>query len=163
MWCISGLSLFQMNPHLVMAEFIYSKSTIHHTHTKKKKTLNDIQSGWPWFNTNYSLLYGKLGSQASFTLNGKGTLPSCGQNINNTETYSRLLSFEMELIPNWSWPTTCHHDDQPVQFGILALNDLCQQIRCMYVKKWEFTEKIVEHNYQRDLGPHITFAFDSCI
>lgn len=72
----------------------------------------------------------KLGSQASFTLNGKCTLPSCGQNINNTEIYSRrLLSLEVQLIPNWSWPTACHHDDHSMQFGILALNDLCQQIR----------------------------------
>lgn len=50
-----------------------------------KKVLNDIQSAWLGFNTNLSVIYGKLESQASFTLNGKCALPSCGWNINNTE------------------------------------------------------------------------------
>lgn len=35
------------------------------------KVLNDIQSTWLGFNTNLSVIYGKLESQASFTLNGK--------------------------------------------------------------------------------------------
>lgn len=125
MQCISGFSLFQMNPHLVIAELNILQIN---NSSQLKKILNDIQTGWPQFNTKHSLLYGKLGSQASFTLNGKCTLPSCGQNINNTEIFSRLLlSLHRPLIPNvlaYHIPAWC-----PMQFGILDLHDPCQQIR----------------------------------
>lgn len=95
--------------------------------TIKKKLLSDIQSGWPPFNTNHSLVYGKLGSQASFTLTGKCTLPSCGQNINNTEIYARQLTISFVLQQTFilSWVPTCTHGDRSMPFRTLSLNYLC--------------------------------------
>lgn len=96
--------LFRMKLHLATAElnipqinssshthqqFLTHTPTVHHTHTCWRTSR---VSGWPQLNTNHSLLSGKLESRASFTLNGKCTLPSCGQNINNTEICWRLLN-----------------------------------------------------------------------
>lgn len=80
---IAGFSLFQMNPHLAIA--VLNILPINNSSRwEKKKVLNVIQSTWLGFNTNLSVIYRKLESQASFTLNGKCALPSCGWSINNT-------------------------------------------------------------------------------
>lgn len=85
---ISGFSLFQMKLHLATTELnILQINYSLHTH-KYWRTFR--VSGWPQLNTNHSLLSGTLESRTSFTLNGKCTLPSCGQNINNTEICWRL-------------------------------------------------------------------------
>lgn len=103
---IAGFSLFQMNPHLAIA--VLNILPINNSSRwEKKKVLNVIQSTWLGFNTNLSVIYRKLESQASFTLNGKCALPSCGWSINNTGgLYSPpVLKHYPILVPmHLGWP-----------------------------------------------------------
>lgn len=103
---ISGFSLFQMKLHLATTELnILQINSSLHTH---KYWRTSRVSGWPQLNTNHSLLSGKLESQASFTLNGKCTLPSCGQNINNTEICWRLHNCSPYYAEHLSCPGFPH-------------------------------------------------------